>query len=639
MSTFLLFTILGLVTGATYAIAASGLVVTYTTSGIFNFAHGAIGMFMAFTFWQLTQAWGWPALPSLLFVVLVLAPLFGALIERLLMRGLAGASATTTMVVTVGLMVALIGFAQWIWPSSTQRQLPPFFGAAKVNLFGAYVTDHQLLTMGVAVAVAIGLRFLLFRTRIGTAMRAVVDDRNLVSLNGGRPGQISMLSWAIGSSLAAVAGILLAPQLQLDPIILTLLVVSAYAAAMVGRLTSLPLTFAGAIGLGLLQSWLSWGGVEIHSTAVANFFADVGPSLPTFLLFAVLLLMPEGRLRTARLATGSSPRVPSLRQSAVAGVVFVIGAAVLVQFLQTSDVLNLGGGLALGLIMLSLVLLVGYGGQPSLCQMSFAGIGAFAMASFGHGSPVGFVMAVIIAAPIGALVALPAMRLQGLYLALATFAFAVLMDNLIFPRLFGNLSSKSVARPHFLWFTFDSERAMFVLLAVAFALVGMLVLAMRRGRFGRRLAAMRDSPAATTMLGISIPVTKLVVFTISAALAGFAGALYGSLRGAAGPTDFLAFQSLPVLLLAMIGGVTTVTGALLGGLLFAVHSYIPGSLAPVFYLGTGASAVLLGRNSNGIAGEIFDRVERLAFWRRPGGVEPMPSLIREEVSPVGVARG
>jgi len=288
--------------------------------------------------------------------------------------------------------------------------------------------------------------------------------------------------------------------------------------------------------------------------------------------------------------------------------------------------------------MLSLVLLVGYGGQPSLCQMTFAGLGAFAMASFGHGSPVGLIMAVLIAAPVGALVALPAMRLQGLYLALATLAFAVLMDNLVFPRLFGNLSSKPVPRPHFLWFTFDSEKAMFILLAAAFGLVGMLVLAVRRGRFGRRLSAMRDSPAATTMLGISIPVTKLVVFTVSAALAGFAGALFGSLQGSAGPTDFLSFQSLPVLLLAMIGGVTTVTGALIGGLLFASHAYIPAALAPVFYLGTGASAVLLGRNSNGLAGEIYDRLGRLVpRWREPG--RPMPSLLREGVSPVGAARG
>src|SRR5207237_10816297 len=112
-----------------------------------------------------------------------------------------------------------------------------------------------------------------------------------------------------------------------------------------------------------------------------------------------------------------------------------------------------------------------------------------------------------------------------------------------------HLGGETVRAPYLLGRSFDAERAMLILMAVVFALLGMRVLALRRGRFGRRLAAMRDSPAATTMLGISIPVTKVVVFTISAGLAGFAGALYGGLQGSAGPTDFLSFQSLPVILL------------------------------------------------------------------------------------------
>ena len=284
MTLFLQFTVIGLVTGAIYAIAASGLVVTYTTSGIFNFAHGAIGMVMAFAFWELHVNHGWPTWISLVLVVFMLAPLVGALIERFLMRGLAGAPATTTMIVTVGLMVALIGIAETIWSPSVQRQMPPFFGSSGFTVFGFKVTAHELITMIVAVAVAVFLRLLLFRTRIGTAMRAVVDDRNLVSLNGARPGLISMLAWAMGSSLAAIAGILLAPQLQLSVLVLTLLVVNAYAAAMVGRLTSLPLTFAGAMVLGLLQSYASFVGIKIPG--LSGLLAQIQPSLPTIIVFA-----------------------------------------------------------------------------------------------------------------------------------------------------------------------------------------------------------------------------------------------------------------------------------------------------------------------------------------------------------------
>jgi branched-chain amino acid transport system permease protein len=633
MTEFLTFTVAGLVTGAIYAVAASGLVVTYTTSGIFNFAHGAIGMFMAFVYWQLHEAWGWPTVFALPIVVFAIAPLFGAAIERFLMRGLVGAPATTSMVVTVGLMVALIGAAQTIWDPSVGRQMPRLFGFSGFRLFGVLVTWHEFITMLVAIGVAVGLRLLLFRTRVGTAMRAVVDDRNLVSLNGGRPGSLSMLSWAIGSSLAALAGILLAPILQLDPLILTLLVVNAYAAAMVGRLKSLPLTFAGAMALGLAQSY-----------AVAYFpfkgiTAQLQPSVPTILLFAILLLMPEARLRAARLLGGVSPRVPNLSESVGGAVLFVAVAVGLAQVLSGADLIRVGSGLSFGLIMLSLVLLTGYGGQASLCQMTFAGVGAYAMSAFGDGSPVGLLMAVALAAPLGALVALPALRLQGLYLALATMAFAVLADNLLFPHFFGNLGSKTVPRLDLFGLSFESEQSYFVLLAVAFALFGVFVLALKRGRFGRRLAAMRDSPAACATLGMNIPRTKLAVFTISAAMAGFAGALFGGLRGAAGPTDFVMYQSLPVLLLAVLGGITTPTGALIGGLMFAyLPTLVPSNLQGLVFVSSGLGGVMIAKNPNGMAFFISQALEPLAVWRRPKGPQaPEELTLDREVARVAAS--
>ena len=157
MTLFLTFTVIGLVTGAIYAIAATGLVVTYTTSGIFNFAHGAIGMLMAFLYWELHVNHGWPTLPAIFVVVFVLAPLFGALVERVLMRGLAGAPATTTMIVTVGLMVALIGVALTLWDPQTPRDMPRFFENSGFSLGGVRVTWHDAITMILAIVVALGL--------------------------------------------------------------------------------------------------------------------------------------------------------------------------------------------------------------------------------------------------------------------------------------------------------------------------------------------------------------------------------------------------------------------------------------------------------------------------------------------------
>src|SRR5438874_5188233 len=154
METFLAFTIVGVVTGAIYAVAASGLVVTYTTSGIFNFAHGAIGMLMAFTYWELRVNQHWPAPIALAVVLGVLSPLLGAVIERLLMRQLYSAPVRVAIVVTLALLVILLGVATAIWSPQEGRRLPEFFQGHDIQLAGVRITYHQLITLGVAGLIA-----------------------------------------------------------------------------------------------------------------------------------------------------------------------------------------------------------------------------------------------------------------------------------------------------------------------------------------------------------------------------------------------------------------------------------------------------------------------------------------------------
>jgi branched-chain amino acid transport system permease protein len=319
--------------------------------------------------------------------------------------------------------------------------------------------------------------------------------------------------------------------------------------------------------------------------------------------------------------------------SLMGGAILIAAAVVFSRVLGGGDLIRVGQGLAFALVMLSLVPLTGYGGQVSLAQMTFAGLGAFAMAKVGaNGNIIGLVAAAALAAGVGALIALPALRLQGLYLALSTMAFAVLMDNLFFQNVFGNLGSVPVARLKFLGLHFESERVYFVLLAVAFALLSLLVIWVRRGSFGRKLAAMRDSQVACATLGLSLARTKLMVFMLSAAMAGVAGALFAGLRGAAGPTDFLMFQSLPILLLAVIGGITTASGALIGGLSFAllgvVQEKIP-AIGGLTFLLVGFGALSVGRNPNGVSFQISQRFRQL-FPSRFGQVTALPEPVFDE---------
>jgi branched-chain amino acid transport system permease protein len=596
---FLAFTIVGIVTGAIYAVAASGLVVTYTTSGVFNIAHGAVGMLMAFVYWQVRYDWGWPAPVSLVFVVLVVAPLFGVLVDRTLARNLEKASLVSRLVVTIGLLLILMGLAINLWPPEGRR-IDGFFGAGGVDLGPILVTWHEITTVIIAAAVALGLRLIMFRTRSGVTMRAVVDHRGLATLVGARPARSSMLSWALGSSLAAVAGILLAPVLQLNVQALTLLVVNAYAAAMVGRLRSVPLTFVGALILGLAESY------AVGYLPSDGLFANVRLAIPTLMLFIVLLLLPEVRLRGGSTVAARMPRPVSPRTTLVAGAALVAGAWAFAAVASDPLLTDVAPGLALGLIALSMVPLTGWAGQVSLCQMTFAGMGAFAMTKVAtDGSALGLLAAVAIAVPVGALVALPALRLQGLYLALATLAFAVLMDNVFFIRsdVFSDLGSVRVERLDVAGISFESDRAYFVLLATAFALCAVGLLALRRGSFGRRLSALRDSQVACTMMGMNTTVTKLQVFALSSAIAAVGGVLLAGLRGSAGAADYTMFSSLPLVLLGVLGGITAVSGALVGGLVLAglpVLAEEVSGLEALAILLPGIIGVTLARRPDGI---------------------------------------
>jgi branched-chain amino acid transport system permease protein len=252
----LAFTIVGIVTGSIYAIAASGLVVTYTTSGVFNFAHGAIGMVAAFLFWQVKEDWGWGTWPALLLVLAFFAPLFGLLLERVLMRPLAGKPTGVSLVVTVGLLVLLYGIASRAWPGTEIRRTDEFLPASRFDLAGVSVSAHQIIVLLVTLAVAAGLRLILFKSRAGVAMRAVVDNPELAELNGALPERVSQLAWVLGVMMAALAGVLIAPGRSYNHLFLTLLVVNGYAAAILGRLRSLPLTFVGALLLGIGEAYL-----------------------------------------------------------------------------------------------------------------------------------------------------------------------------------------------------------------------------------------------------------------------------------------------------------------------------------------------------------------------------------------------
>jgi branched-chain amino acid transport system permease protein len=609
MEEFVAFGIVGLSTAAIYAIIGSGLVLTYATTGVFNFAHGAAGMLAAFTYWQLTVGWGWPVPIALVVVLFGLAPAFGLLVEGVVMRPVQGLGETERLVMTVALLSGAIALAQWVWDPNVARPLFPFFlFDPPLHIGLATITWHQVTTIVVAVVVAVGLWVLLYRTRAGAEMRATVDDRGLVGLTGADPVRANRLAWILGTQLAAVGGILIAPAVALDAAQLSLLIVSAYTAAIFGRLRSIPLTFVGAVVVGCLESYLA-GYLPQNP-----YLPGLRLAAPALLLFVSLLLFPHGRLR-GRVRRLTRVPLPTVGGTAVFAAGIITAAVVLASTMDKTDLLTYGPIFSLGIVALSYVPLAGYAGQISLCQLSIAGIGAIVWAHLGAGgNPWAILAAVGISGVVGAIIAIPALRLSGVYLALGTAAFAVILDRWIFGlptfHLFGvnialfDQSSVPAAAPRLPGLDLDNPAALTVLAGVFLAVASVGVALVRRSRFGRQLIASRDSEAAYATLGGNLLWTKVAVFALSAGIAGLGGAVYGMQQRSITAIQFNFVAGLPIFLIAVIGGLGAIGGGLFTGTAYLAPLNLIIRLAPwatpIAALLPGLAGIGLGRNPDGI---------------------------------------
>ncbi len=542
--TFLVATYTGLFLGALWAMYATGLVVVYTTTGVFNFAQGAIGVFSAFLYWELHVNRDWHSIAALFVVVGLFAPALGVLLDIMLMRRLRTATLVVQLMVTVAVMVLLLALVGVVWEADTARRVPFLFGIENgVDLGPSRLPWHRLIVIIVAIAIAVSMRYLLRRTRIGTAMRAVVDNRELAALNGARPNVVSSTSWALGSMLGALGGILIAPELGLDPATLNSVVIIAFAAAAFGALRNLPLAVVGAMLLGLLrqhsETWLDFGpNFQIAHRSVAP-----------LLLFAVVVALPQARLQVGRVAhhLRRHERYTNWWEGLIGcGVIILLAVMLSGGWLNFKiwdpapwgllELNSANAALAMALIGCSLVPLIGWAGQLNFAPLAFAGFGAFVYLKLAGDTASGYWIPLVglLCAPFGALVALPAARLRGLYLALMTVALAQAMSLIFFPHPSVIPRTKvGLQFPDIELFgiTFDDRRGFFMLLVCTFAIFVYALVLLRRSRFGRRWIAINDSQAASATLGVPVVWTKVVVYAVSAAIAGIAGVFWATVAG------------------------------------------------------------------------------------------------------------
>jgi branched-chain amino acid transport system permease protein len=651
------FLVVGVSLGGIYAILAGGLVVTYATTGIFNFAHAAIGGFLAFTYWQLSVDWGWPTVPSLVVVLAVVAPAIGIGLDRLIMRRLKDASLVVQLMVTVGLMLAFMGITLTIWKPTTGRSLPQFFRDTEgVQIGDVTATWHRIITVAVAIGIAVGLRWLLYRTRLGISMRAVVDSRNLAGLTGARPSVVSGASWALGCMTAGLAGILIAPETGMVVENLALLIVVASAAAAIAQLKSLPWAIAGGLLIGLAKSFT---GVFLVFDQNWNYAPE---AIPAVILFIALLFLPQARLETGKPRLTKRTERLTKPWEALVGSAFVFTLVAFwangwipwfgTNFGERSQVwLGRGAGfLVLGVITLSLVPLIGWAGQVSFANFAIAGIGAVLFSHFGgqNGDPIGIILVMLVCAPLGLLVALPALRLKGLYLALATLAFAEFTDKVIVrhPNMLDPSATGTLFEPLQLFgFTISTDagdrKAFVIFLALVFCLFLLGFMLMRRTRFARRWIALNDSPAASATIGVNLTTQKMLVFALSGAVAGFAGCMLGLSSGALRVDSFPLFAGLPLVLLLAVQGVRYPIAAFMAVVGLASFPAIyellgkPSWLTAVELIGPGLAAITMAFRPEGAVFYAGRDLAGILPWRKDAREEKALATARAREQDIG----
>ncbi len=638
MSDYVPYLVFGLVYGSIYGLAAMGLVLTYRTSGLFNFGHGAVGAGAAFAFYELREQRGlpWPVAAAL--AILVFGGIVGLGLERMA-RGLAKVPVSYQIVGTIGLLLLIRATATWIY-GSEYRLFDPFLPRGEAfAISGVSVTWDSVITFVSVSVAALGLYLLVERSRLGVMMRAVVDDPALLDTAGVAPVKVRQQAWLIGSMFAAASGVLLASQQQqLDATLLSLLVVQAFGAAALGAFRSLPLAYLGGLAIGVVQKLVS------KETATRDWLQGLDFNLPFIVLFLALLVLGRRRLGDLGSQVRSRTAAPLVLPPHLRFLVMslVLLGAVLVPHVVGSRLPVWINAMSQVLLFLSLGLLVHTSGQVSLCHMGLAAVGAAAFAhAVSNDVPWGLAVlfAGLVAVPVGAVVAIPAIRLSGLFLALATLGFGIFIAQFFYVKsyMFG-LADLKTSRPS----GFTSDTSYYYLLLM-FAVAGIaLVMAIERARLGRLLRSLGDSPTALTTLGTSANVTRVLVFCISAFLAGISGALYAGQFGSVSGTSFNFVFSLILLAVLAISGRTTVTCAIVGPLFMfvgpAYNSGFEDGFQVLFGLGAILAAVYATRRPHlplrRWATESSWRKESTTSARRTAATED-PAAAEE---PVGASR-
>ena len=562
------FGLLGLGTGAVYAMLAQGLVLVYRGSGLLNFAQGAMAMVGAYVYYEVSVGQGqskWLGLA----VALVVCALLGAALHVVVLRPMRRSSPLSRVIATLGFTLVLQSLA-FLRYGHDPRAVPSLLPTRTVRVVShdLAIGADRIVIFTIGLVLTVVLTVLYRTTAFGRVTTAVAENQLAAASMGHSPDVVASVNWALGSALGGLAGVLIAPIIFLEPTSLVLLVLPAMSAALLGQFASFPATFAVSLALGVAQS-------ELQRYVSSPGWSTAAPFIAVLAVLAARgQALPLRSFVLDRLPAVGSGRIP------VVPVVVIYGLVTWLMFTVGPDwATSLTTTFGVAIVCLSVVVITGYAGQLSLAQAVLAGVGAFTAAKLATHVPffIALILAAAITAIVGGLVGLPALRTRGVTLAIATLGLggavsAVVLSN---PKYTGGVSGITVPVPHLFGWSLDPffhpQRYGFVAWTLL-VLVGIGIANLRRGVTGRRLLAVRSNERAAAALGIPNAWVKAYAFMLAAGVAAIGGVLIAFLQPSVEisqtPT-FSTFSCILVVAVVVAGGVGSVGGALIGSTMVA----------------------------------------------------------------------
>jgi branched-chain amino acid transport system permease protein len=660
------FVIAGLVLGGIYAIASAGLVITYTSSGILNFAFGAIAFFIARFYYYLHTQENWSILLSAVVSIGIAAPALGVFLYAVLFRHLRLSSPLIKVVATIGLLVAIPSVATLIFGNQAIQQAPGL-APEPVRVFqflGVPVTMDQIIVYACVVAtVLIGAGVLRY-TEIGLKVRAMVDSPAMTDLSGTNPTAIAVGVWAVATFFAGLTGVLAAPIIGLDSTNFTILIAASFAAVVAAKLRNLPVAVVVGLLMGVATSLF-----QRYLPPASQWTTEIIDAIPFMViaLFLIYSLVRRGKVGEtdgwggaldraitpqgeSRLAGSTSNLVETASMGffgRYAGPFLLIAVVGAIPLIVSGYWVGLfAQAFAYAVIFLSWTIVTGEGGMLWLCQITFAGVGALTTAQLAnnHGWPVlaAALVGGLVAAAMGAIVGFLSIRLGDLYVALVTLTFGLLMESLVFtlPSFVNQGLGLTLNRPGFA----SSDLSFTYLCLVVFVVLSLFIVNLRRSTTGLALNAARWSEAGARTSGISVVQMKVIAGALAAMIAGIGGALLALAQTTFQPAEFATFAGVVWLAVLVTIGVRSTAAALIAGIMFVFPSalaqyylsswtWLPNVLPVLFGLG----AISAAKYPDGALAENSRKLRRLMVRTAPVPVEvgepdDVPSALAEPES-------